>query len=647
MTQQERDIAIKILNNVLPPFRRYASMINSDAELSDDEKYNLYSIVLQLENSQLGYEDALNQMVDIVSNHVQFVNYKKNAGSNTPILHSKERMPFLVKQVLFFICYKKLSQDKKFTLVKFQKDLASRGLRKTKKFLNVGGLTPDGYYNMKKYNPPKMPCLYKGQKKNELAYAIKNLAYQAGAYSYYIDVFGGSGAATTAIYLTDKLKQVYNEINPAVYNLFEVLASDQYMDLKAALKKLQDDLKSDEYTFSMPGVEEFRRTITIADLNAEEQDVLAKWGATFEPDKSSLQRCYDIFRSKVFDKVSVCGDCEKRFGYDLRTMKCWNADEFSEHLYELQCFAVHTVGRYYSINNIPSIDGAIVSPSGDIVGDSETYASYLKGIAQVKALIYFLYFKKISNDETADKVQRAVGEIFLRNLSTMGMVISSAILGYDRCELDNLRKELYRFANNKGFDKIVENFHARVKKCSDLKLLRNGDFTDVFKEFSSIKGNKLYYCDSPYLGTSDYDDEQKNVKAFTEIDMQKLIQCLKDSGERFIFSMRAVGTGKSAIKRKKITQGIYDNVYNQFQNSGIKNLHVLCIMKSDKSVITNKDLIETYKNGVSNCEIMVTNFQIVDLQDWKTSKKAKTTYKFKAYKWADFMHIIGNVLAEN
>lgn len=77
---------------MLPPFKRYASMLNSDSELSDDEKDNLYSIVLRLENNQLAYKDALNQTVYIVNNHSQFVNYKKNSGSNTPILHSKERM---------------------------------------------------------------------------------------------------------------------------------------------------------------------------------------------------------------------------------------------------------------------------------------------------------------------------------------------------------------------------------------------------------------------------------------------------------------------------------------------------------------------------------------------------------------------------
>lgn len=629
---------------MLPPFRRYAAMINSNDVLSDDEKDSLYSMVIQLENAQLTCDEALSQAAGIVLKHSQFVNYEKSPGSDTPVLHRNGRMPFLLKQVFFYIYYKEKSQDDKFTLASFLRELASKGLKKTKKFLDVGGLTPDGYYHMERYKPPEMPCLYKGQKKNELAYAIKNLAYQAGSYAYYIDVFGGSGAATAAICPGDCAKQVYNEINPAVYNLFEVLASGHYTRLQAALENLQDDLKTYEYTFSVPEVEEFRRTISAADVNVAEQEVLVKWRAKFVPGRVSLQRCYDTFRCKVFDRVSVCRDCKERFGYDLETMKGWSAEEFGGHLYELQCFALHMVGRYYSIYNIPDIDGEIVSPSGYIVGDRKTYASYLKGITQVKALIYFLYFRKISDDETADKALRAAGEIFMRNLSTMGTVISSAILGYDRCEVDSPRNGLYRFIYNIDFGEIIRSFHARVKRCSDNALLRSRDFTEVFREFSAVRGSKLYYCDSPYLGTSDYHDGVKNIKPFTSEEMHTLIRCLERCGQRFIFSMRAVGTGSSAVRRRKVTEEIYNSIYSRFRDAGIKNLHVLCILPVDKSVITDKDIVEAYKNGVSDCEIMITNFEIADMQDWKKSEKSNKKYRFKAYKWDDFMQIIENVM---
>ena len=70
----------------------------------------------------------------------------------------------------------------------------------------------------------------------------------------------------------------------------------------------------------------------------------------------------------------------------------------------------------------------------------------------------------------------------------------------------------------------------------------------------------------------------------------------------------------------------------------------MCVLTINSNKDANKSdlelLIENYKNGVSDCEIMITNYEIVELSEWKKSENADNTYKFKVYKYADFMGII-------
>lgn len=78
-----------------------------------------------------------------------------------------------------------------------------------------------------------------GQKRGELGEAIRNLAYQAGEYDEFYDLFGDSGAATAALVHLEGKKYVYNEVNPRVFALFSMLSSAKYKELFTALKKLQ------------------------------------------------------------------------------------------------------------------------------------------------------------------------------------------------------------------------------------------------------------------------------------------------------------------------------------------------------------------------------------------------------------------------
>lgn len=50
----------------------------------------------------------------------------------------------------------------------------------------------------------------------------------------------------------------------------------------------------------------------------------------------------------------------------------------------------------------------------------------------------------------------------------------------------------------------------------------------------------------------------------------------------------------------------------------------MCILTINSNKNANKSdldlLMENYKNGVSDCEIMITNYEIVELSEWKNLK---------------------------
>lgn len=583
-------------------------------------------------------------MVTIVKAHPEFNTYCKNYNEHETPLVTME-MPFLIKQVLFYICCITKVKNSDSRLKYFLADLESAGLSKTKKFLDVGGMSPDKYCDMKGYKQPANPCLYKGQKKGELAYAIDNIAYQAGSYSYYVDVFGGSGAASTAIHPQDRVKQVYNELNVAVFNLFEVLASEGYVELKKALKELQEDLKRINYEYkSRYDVKEFLNNIgSVHDYGKKrEREVLSKYSQKFVFDKESVQKCLRSLPSKLFKELpdkSIVVD-----GYDLQTIMSWNTyADFINHYETIEKVEdiLDSYRKYFNNNRICRVEGDIVDENNDIVAQNPFYNVYKINVIQVKALIFYLYFKNIRSDNKADSIQRAVGEIFLHNLSTQGDITSSSILGFDRNELENKRYELGTFIE-KDYDSIIDSFHKRVNRIYTQKLLRNDDFRKVINEFSEVKKGVLFYVDSPYDGTSGYDDPDSKVSSFKPSDMSDLINNLALSKKKFIFSMRACGTSNEIKDRIDVNASIKKNVYQVFEKSKIRNLHVL-VIRDNRYDISEVIRQETYDGGKVNCnaEIMLTNYDVKSFPDYKKSKnKNGVVYVFDVYKFSDFMELI-------
>lgn len=607
MTQQEKDKIIKLLDEKLPPFRKFGRAINANSILSVNEQDILYDTVKSYSEEEISYIEAIQRVVDIINRHPEVRDFDKaNNNAGTPLVAIE--MPFLLKQVLFYIYYLKRKNDKDMRLNFMLGYLASAGLTKTKKFLNVGGMTPEGYYCMESYKQPLNPCLYKGQKKGELAYAIKNLAYQAGAFSYYVDIFGGSGAATTALYPQDRVKQVYNEINEVVYNLFNVLASDEYMKVVSLIEEVQSDLARTDYNFSKKfdklskDIERWKSNgdCSFNQISTEEEKVLDKFNYDFEFDSNAKVPALTHFQ-EVLNRWEDSDDIIEQSGFKIEDVYSWKTTaDFDEHWKDIEVIQKKLGTGRNNRFRITQLTGVIKDMHGNIVDCSERYCNYKIYVTQVKALIYYLYFNNIRADKKIDKIERAVAEIYLHNLGTQGSIISSSILAYDRGEHDDYKKrtEIDKFIQD-SHSKIIINFHNRVMRCYNQKLIYNKDFKDIIRDFGNRNGNVLFYCDSPYESTSDYTDKKARVNPFNSKRMKELIDELVKSKKKFIFSMRAVGTGDDIEKRKNVTKAIKRNVYEVFKDKKIKNLHVLCILQTTQNgKYDSKQLIENYKNGV-------------------------------------------------
>ena len=134
----------------------------------------------------------------------------------------------------------------------------------------------------------------------------------------------------------------------------------------------------------------------------------------------------------------------------------------------------------------------------------------------------------------------------------------------------------------------------------------------------------LFYSDSPYISTTGYGPK------FTKDDMKALIETLMKSGDKFIFSCRAVYGSEAGIKTSKENNEknkvIYESVFETFSKYKRKGqkLYVLHIGRNGREL---KDTIE----GNYNDEIMITNYKISEFKDEINAEKVSyTVHDFKS-----------------
>lgn len=657
------------LDSLLMPFKKEDICIQANNTLSVSETDLLCQIVRDFERQDEQYDvkKALADISGIMGRYVSKAN-TKTKGTSGVIPVTPKPLPFMIKQVLFYIAVMcKACKIKGFdTQAGIINEIKSNGTNISHNFFSKMDRTPEMYLQMANYTQPELPTNYKGQKHGELGFAIKTLAYQCGKYSKYIDIFGGSGAASLAVEKRKNTGYVYNELHRCVCNLYDVLCDDVlYKQLIDELKALQAHLdgrkewnigvnfdiemsiyfnnkskNKDEYDYAYEEAEIF-----IVDNNsrfiAENKEII-RYMTDFRNYISKQSSDYEcFFDGKVYDKNKLLKDV---FPDDVSAMLISFYENYRLilNLPEpniLKVYPVRGIRKVYK--NVTNFSAAGFDISVLNINDKHmTLSEYDTRQLRLRFYMYYAYFENLLNKPGVikDKVRYAVAQIFHESLRTSGKPNISTILRmlntdakkYSRQHATREPQNLL----NKNFEPIITKVHNRASGT----IVEKEDCIDIIKKYQQPRGSNipLFYSDSPYEGTSDYVDEINGITAFTAQSMEDLIIALRDSDDNFIFSCRAAKGSSSGSKTtkslRKINAEIYKNVFQVFEDEVVKkgmDLWVLAIEKGD----TLADLIK--KNKIS--EIMITNFEICSFVSKKYSK-----VNFKVYSFSDFLDILDN-----
>lgn len=218
-----------------------------------DGREKLYSIFELLQSdgkTEEQLESDFEQCFQIIEDVLKKLNIS-NSNIVAKNVSKANGVPMLIRQILFFMYYKaywiehdakkngRIEKEKVKVTQKYFLDRFGFAHNTWAKW----GIRPLQLFQTSAYIQLECPMRYKGQKKKELGFAINNLVYWAGKYDCFLDIFGGSGSASTAVCPIDNKKYLYNEWNPTIYNTIYVLSHEKlHMELIELLKQIQDDL---------------------------------------------------------------------------------------------------------------------------------------------------------------------------------------------------------------------------------------------------------------------------------------------------------------------------------------------------------------------------------------------------------------------
>lgn len=668
-----------VLNTMLNPTKVRSINANQNL-LSVQQQDELYDIVPKVLNGGLNISGAVTIVSDILTAVGYGANTKKvkvkTNKSVKPVFATvnQDTMPFLIKQVLFFLGCLYVSQS-----TETQKDflilLNNADINITHNFFTKLGYSVQYFADILEYEQPHTPIPYKGQKNGELAVAIKNLVYQAGTgIDYFVDIFGGSGSASTAVCPKKGVQVVYNELSTSVFNLFEVMwDKDLHKDLIRHLKMLQDDLK-----FGKPYIEDISQDIVIKDEDLPykiEDFLVLDFDIQSELYRNSKKKgispteitIKDEFSEDIYTKND---DIVKIMNFYRQDVEKQNADY--EFIWRSKTYSKNQLLKYQGLSGYFGIvNGKLLTPivhaylkhslsaaayisffstipayrklefnESNISG--EDLISAQKKHIQFRFYRYYTFFWRLRKNNIipqGDKVLYAVAEYFIQSLITSGNIGLSPVLRMYKYSIQDNRildKSTHNFMHS-DHSTLIKNFHNRIKK---FKLL-NTNALEVIAQYHALakENNKklLIYSDSPYLATSDY--KENNVAPFKRADMRDLINELMKVEQKFVFSCRACTTVKSKdiVKDIKKKNGIiYEYVFEVFKSyskSYRRELFVLVIETF------GKDLGKLVSENKAP-EIMITNYQISDIFDFNNENGGERRIKYKVYKFNDFISII-------
>lgn len=644
-TQQVRTL----LDEFLPPIRKYDSAIKRNSKLTVVEVNKLCKFVSDFDSleEKFDWRSEINNITSVACRlqPKETVNVNNKAGS---IPKKPDAMPFLIRQVLFYLGVA-CSFYELAPLAEILKVLKENGLNLSHNFYSRMHVTD--YVNMQKYKQPKMLFPYLGQKHEELGVAVKNLVYQAGDYNLFIDVFGGSGAASVAFCRRNNSVYIYNDLDGALCNLFDIISDDtDYKTLIEYVKCLQDDLRGGHTEWN-PFDFDFQEEAKKFYINRKGRDTYKELRMVSDL-SVEVTNAADIdliigFMSKLYDVVS------KNEAYANFMKEVFGEWNISENPYPLIVSYFTNYSKIISFikdNFIPLDVDSITYVNEE--GEKENLGM-LEHQARANQLRYYEWYAVCANvlkdesDHKTDKVFLGVAKLFMMQFVTRGEAGLSSILRIykDAEELFNDKngesKEWKKFLDT-DFESIISELHSKLKKNDTLLAKRKSvsnsqrklatrtiiENMDCFELLNKYKGKKkvLIYSDSPYIATKQY-----KAGNFNSEDMKHLLELLSETKSKFIFSCRACKSNNKGNATKKVLEGnqvILDTVFGNFSKIfKTKKLYVL-------SIATGKNFWEIVKNN-EVAEIMITNYEIYDFID----NKYKTT-SYKVYKYDDFLDLL-------
>ena len=468
-------------------------------------------------------------------------------------MSQNQSSPYLLRQVLYYFCCSAYRDNvKEYQQTELIKQI-SKNWKISQNVWNKWEMYPKKLYRVSFEKQPKRVYPYKGGKTDAIGMGVRYLAFQAGAYADFIDIFGGSGFATASVIHTQGTKYFYNELNRHVRNLFEVLSDDslckEYIRaMKDFLHDLYDDRSRNLFKNINLDVDGYDR---YEQLNKKELDLTLKGIKTFKY-AGGTDYVYKVLGYWCYFQVL------------LNTPKKILKEEDKIE------YAIASTYCYWAM----------------VFGKDETSNSNIKNIWKYKAL---------------DKLK---GNTFLK------------YIGYEQ-DFSKFFKEL---------ESTIKAFHKAIRGVN----VSDYDAVELVKKYRSIldlryKDNKtrsddvLFYSDSPYEGTSDYDDKANGVSAFTKDDMIALIQALMKSEQKFIFSCRASTSGNVKKKNnREIMKNVFE-VFKVFQEKTSSVLYVTAVLgrlKDEEFVTyTKSDLIRRFGEAIKKnkvTEIYITNYKVRD-----------------------------------
>lgn len=637
MTNQEvRDY----LNEMLIPLASYQHNIKANDNLAQADKDVLFKIIndFEAQNENYNYHEALKDIAKIMKPYINVANKVTSRGSK--IATNPKTMPFLITQVLFYIAVacnaNKVDNKPLASQADILAELKDNGAVVSHNFFSKLRQTPQSYYDMSTYVQPSVLFRYNGQKDKHLGVALKNLIYQSGKYNTFVDIFGGSGAASVAFPKQRNAKHVYNELNLNIYNLFEVVKNSPE-DLIAELEALKADLRGNSEWLDI----DFEKEINLfynrgGNRAAIEQDIYNDRFKDFDVDYDDIM---DFFE-KLKNDLEIM---PPNYSFEDKTKQEILDTYFTD---PNSYFMLYIQNKDFflglGLSLFDSLKGQLADNSG-----SKAYTADDNDLRtiQYRFYMYYAYFDNLLKGITnvgRSPVRKALAYLFIHSLLTQGDVGISAVLRiiYSN-KSGTVQNKTFDWQNFLDTDhtSIIETLNKLFKNTT----LENLDCIDVIQKYQGKK--TLFYSDSPYLDTTGYSigktdkkDEDVNqssgvVTDFTPANMENLIDALFDSGDNFIFSCRACLSGKNAKGERADGKRPNYNIVKMFEHFFNKQVPLWVLTITDDST---KDFFKDYVSKDKVAEVMITNFEIVDFNNiYKISSKRKAGYK--VYRFDDFL----------